>query len=159
MAVSEKLNEFYCRFERNYVRENLCETIEDLKVKGSEKGESDEVECSLEQSVSPGLKIRKAAGPDNISARLLKTCASQFSYVCCKLFNWSLNGSIVPSVWKHSVICPVHKNSKPSTLNDNRPVALTSKKCFFPVFYHEYNHMQIHCSLHTRETGEQMTQH
>ena len=91
MAFSEKINEFYCRFERNYVKENLCETIENLKARGSEEGESDELECSFVESTFRRLKIRKAAGPDNISARLLKTCASQLSYVFCKLCDWSLN--------------------------------------------------------------------
>ena len=74
MAFSEKLNEFYCRFERNDVKENLRKTIEDLKTKGSEEGESDEVERSFVESAFRGLNIRKAAGPDNISSRLLKTC-------------------------------------------------------------------------------------
>ena len=135
IAFSEKLNEFYCRYERNDVKENLYETIEELKVKGLVEGECDEVERSLVESTFRRLKIRKAAGPDNISARLLKTYASQLSYVFCKLFNWSLNDSTVPSVWKHSVICPVPKNNKPSTLNDYRPVALTSvvMKCFEKV--------------------------
>ena len=38
----------------------------------------------------------------------------------------------MPSLWKDSVIRPVPKNNKPSVLNDNRPVALTSivMKCF-----------------------------
>ena len=135
MAFSEKLNEFYCRYERNDVKENLYETIEELKAKGLEEGECDEVERSFVESTFRRLKIRKAAGPDNISARLLKTCASQLSYAFCKLFNWSLNDSTVPSIWKHSVICPVPKNNKPSTLNDYRPVALTSvvMKCFEKV--------------------------
>ena len=56
MAFSEKLNEF----ERNGVKENLCETIEDLKAKGSEKGESDKVERSFVESTFCRLKIRKA---------------------------------------------------------------------------------------------------
>ena len=129
------MNEFHCRYERNDVKENLYETIEELKAKGLVEGECDEVECSLVESTFRTLKIRKATGPDNISARLFKTCSSQLSYVFCKLFNWSLNDSTVPSVWKHSVICPVPKNNKPSTLNDYRPVALTSvvKKRFDKV--------------------------
>ena len=112
MAFSEKLNEFYCRYERNDVKENLYETIAKLKAKELVEGECDEVERSLVESTFRRLKIGKAAGPDNISARLLKTCASQLSYVFCKLFNWSLNESTVPSVWKHSVTCPV-----PNTTN------------------------------------------
>ena len=71
------------------MKENLCKTIDDLKAKGSEEGESDDVECFFVEPVFRRLKIRKAAGPDNISARLLQTCASQLSYVFCKLFNWS----------------------------------------------------------------------
>ncbi len=44
---------------------------------------------------------------------------------CC-IFNESLATSVVPTPFKKSVIIPVPKNSKPSCLNDYRPVALTS---------------------------------
>ena len=81
MAFSERLNEFYCRYERKDVKENLYETIEELKAKGLVEGECDEVERSLVESTFRTLKIRKAAGPDNISARLLKTCASQLCFL------------------------------------------------------------------------------
>ena len=60
---------------------------------------------SLVESTFRRVKIRKAAGPDNISARLLKTCASQLSYGFCKLFSWSLNDSTVPSVWNSETFC------------------------------------------------------
>ena len=73
--------------------ESLYETIDELKAKGLVEGECGEVERSLVESTFHRLKIRKAAGPDNISARLLKTCASQLSHAFCKLFNWSLNDS------------------------------------------------------------------
>ena len=48
------------------------------------------------------------------------------------LFNWSLRECCVPSVWKNSVICPIPKKKNPSSLNDYRPVTLTSivMKCF-----------------------------
>ena len=48
------------------------------------------------------------------------------------LFNWSLRGCCVLSAWKNSVICPILKKKNPSSLNDYRPVALTSivMKCF-----------------------------
>ncbi len=41
-------------------------------------------------------------------------------------FNESLATSVIPTSFKKSVIIPVPKNSKPSCLNDYRPVALTS---------------------------------
>ena len=34
MAFSEKLSEFYCRFERNDVKETLCKTVDDLRQRG-----------------------------------------------------------------------------------------------------------------------------
>ena len=122
------------------------------------------MECSFVDSIFRRLKLQKAEAPDNISARLLKTCASQLSYVFSKLFSWYLNDSIVPSVWKHSVNCPVPKNNRPSILNDYSPAALTSvaMKCFEHVVLSRLLPQiqpQIHYSSHTRETGEQMTQH
>ncbi len=42
------------------------------------------------------------------------------------VFNESLATSVIPTSFKKSVIIPVPKNSKPSCLNDYRPVALTS---------------------------------
>ncbi len=42
------------------------------------------------------------------------------------IFNESLATSVIPTSFKKSVIIPVPKNSKPSCLNDYRPVALTS---------------------------------
>ncbi len=42
------------------------------------------------------------------------------------IFNESLATSVVPTSFKKSFIIPVPKNSKPSCLNDYRPVALTS---------------------------------
>ena len=67
------MNEFYCRYERNDVKENLYETIDELKAKGLVEGECDEVKRSLVESTFRRLKIRKAAGSENISAWLLKT--------------------------------------------------------------------------------------
>ena len=78
------------------------------------------------------LKVRKASGPDNISGRLLKTCSPQLCEIFSQLFSWSVRDCTVPNLWKKSTICPIPKNSKPTILNDYRPVALTSivMKCF-----------------------------
>ncbi len=49
-----------------------------------------------------------------------------FFFKSSRDFNESLATSVVPTSFKKSVIIPVPKNSKPSCLNDYRPVALTS---------------------------------
>ncbi len=72
------------------------------------------------------MNIRKAAGPDGITGRVLRSCADQLAGLFTSIFNESLATSVVPTSFKKSVIIPVPKNSKPSCLNDFRPLALTS---------------------------------
>ncbi len=72
------------------------------------------------------VNVRKAAGPDGITGRVLRSCADQLA----GLFTSILMSPSLP-LWsppplKNLVIIPVPKNSKPSCLNDYRPVALTS---------------------------------
>lgn len=80
------------------------------------------------RSVNP----RKAAGPDGVPGKVLKECAGQLTAVFTKIFNLSLAQATIPSCLKTSIIIPVPKKPSPSSLNDYRPVALTSvvMKCF-----------------------------
>ncbi|XP_036933979.1 uncharacterized protein LOC119008053 [Acanthopagrus latus] len=66
------------------------------------------------------LHQQKVAGPDDISPRILKTCARQLSPVLQHLYKR------IPMLCKTSCLVPVPKKSTPSGLNDYRPVALTS---------------------------------
>ncbi|KAI3359074.1 hypothetical protein L3Q82_002565 [Scortum barcoo] len=52
------------------------------------------------------LHQRKAAGPDGITPRILKTCASQLSPVLGHLYNLSLSQEKVPMLWKTSCLVP-----------------------------------------------------
>ncbi|TWW68197.1 putative RNA-directed DNA polymerase from transposon BS [Takifugu flavidus] len=72
------------------------------------------------------LRPRKAAGPDRVCPRLLKTCAAELGEPLQRVFNLSLELGKVPTLWKTSCIIPVPKKNRPSELNDFRPVALTS---------------------------------
>ncbi|KAJ8367963.1 hypothetical protein SKAU_G00079910 [Synaphobranchus kaupii] len=69
----------------------------------------------------------KAAGPDGVSPRVLKACATQLGGVFQRVFNLSLNLQRVPVLWKMSCLVPVPKMPRPSGVpGDYRPVALTS---------------------------------
>ena len=72
------------------------------------------------------LSTRKASGPDNISSYTFKNCADQLAPVFADFYNSSLQQCIVPTCFKTSVIIPIPKKAKFSTMNDYRPVALTS---------------------------------
>ena len=67
------------------------------------------------------LHQRKAAGPDGISPRILKTCASQLSPVLGHLYNLSLSQEKVPLLWKTSCLVPVPKKSRPNIACNEGP--------------------------------------
>ncbi len=122
--LAEELNTFYGRFERNG-----GVTLPISASGSSRQSSNDHVFTVSEDDVRRELRrvnVRKAAGPDGITGRVLRSCADQLAGLFTSIFNESLATSVVPTPFKKSVIIPVPKNSKPSCLNDYRPVALTS---------------------------------
>ena len=68
----------------------------------------------------------KAAGPDNVSPRVLKLCSNQLAYIFSVLYNMCFSDRSIPAIWKKSCIIPVPKKPVISCMNDLRPIALTS---------------------------------
>ncbi len=122
--LAEELNTFYGRFD--------CNGGANLPISSSGSSRQSSDVCAItfsEDDVRRELRrvnVRKAAGPDGITGRVLRSCADQLAGLFTSIFNESLATSVVPTSFKKSVIIPVPKNSKPSCLNDYRPVALTS---------------------------------
>ncbi len=123
--LTDELNTFYGRFECNGGSATLPSSAS-----GSSRQRSDNhVITVLEDEVRRAFKrvnVRKAAGPDGITGRVLRSCADQLAGLFTSIFNESLATSVVPTSFKKSIIIPVPKNNKPSCLNDYCPVALTS---------------------------------
>ncbi len=121
--LAEELNTFYGRFERN------GGATLPYSASASSRQSSNHVFTVSEDDVRRELRrvnVRKAAGPDGITGRVLRSCADQLAGLFTSIFNESLATSVVPTPFKKYVIIPVSKNSKPSCLNDYRPVALPS---------------------------------
>ncbi len=122
--LAEELNTFYGRFECN------GGATLPISASGSSRQSSNDYAITFsEDEVRRELKrvnVRKAAGPDGNTGHVLRSCADQLAGLFTSIFNESLATSVVPTSFKKSVIIPVPKNSKPSCLNDYRPVALTS---------------------------------
>lgn len=78
------------------------------------------------------LYLRKVAGPDQFPGCVLKGCAEQLAPVLNDIFNISMDWAVVPAGYKTSAIIPVPKKPTVHSLNDYRPVSLTSiiMKCF-----------------------------
>ena len=122
LSSLKEITEFYTRFdiqdfnnECNEVIRNLSHTNNPIVIT------IDEVVNALKH-----VKVGKSAGPDNISAKVVKHCARPLALPLHKLYQTSLNTGIVPALWKLSEIIPVPKIAFPKVSNDYRPVALTS---------------------------------
>ena len=127
LAFASDLNMFYTRFERNDLKNDLDSVVSFLQDKISLScSENYEVDVDEVRCYFSKLNIKKACGPDGLSGRVLKYCADQLCLVFARLFTWALRDCVVPTLWKNSTICPVPKNNKPKSMNDYRPVALTS---------------------------------
>ncbi len=123
--LAEESNTFYGHFECNRGSATLP-----ISASGSSRQSSDDHVITVsEDEVRRELKrwnVKKAAGPDGITGRVLRSCADQLAGLFTSIFNESLATSVVPTSFKKSIIIPAPKNNKPSCLNDYRPVALTS---------------------------------
>ncbi|KAI4879830.1 hypothetical protein NFI96_002171 [Prochilodus magdalenae] len=124
-SLPDALNHFYARFE----------TQNGVAARKTTPPSDDQVLCLTAADVRKTLRRlnpRKAAGPDNIPARVLRECADQLTDVFTDIFNISLSSATVPTCLKATTIIPVPKKSSVSCLNDYRPIALTPiiMKCF-----------------------------
>ncbi|KAI3356752.1 hypothetical protein L3Q82_003430 [Scortum barcoo] len=109
--------------------ETLCKGSRgQLQEEGGAEAEGKQHEGGQRTAEEAPTRPRKAAGPDKVCPRLLKTCAAELGEPLQRIFNLSLQIGIgrVPTLWKTSRIVPVPKKNRPSELNDFRPVALTS---------------------------------
>ena len=123
---SNQLNSHFARFEGDFSSELATVTQELKRMAQPSDAEMMEIKEEEVQRVFRQLHVRKAAGPDGVCGRLLSTCSSQLAGVFTRLFNCSLESGIVPTPWKQSVIHPLPKKARPTTMKDFRPISLTS---------------------------------
>ena len=120
---ANELNQFYSRFDCH----DFSDKVENLMILNSGDTESfltvteDEVRLKFSQ-----IDSSKAAGPDKLSPRVLKHCSSQLAGIYTHIFNMCFTTQAIPSTWKQSCIVPVPKKPKIESMNDLRPIALTS---------------------------------
>ena len=80
------------------------------------------------KSLLENLDHRKAGGPDNITAMILKQFTLNVpSFVDCLhlLIKRSIDTGDVPSVWKRANVSPIFKGGDRTDVNNYRPISLT----------------------------------
>ena len=68
------------------------------------------------------IKIRKAAGPDEISPDVYKSC--DFDEICLDFSNHALMENDKPDIWSYMNIIPVSKSGDLSNTNNYRGISL-----------------------------------
>ena len=122
-SYANDLNNFYNRFDEHDFSEQVC-NLRNVMCENDD--------WSLITSVEEVQKLFacrnpvKAAGPDQMSNKVLKYCSRQIADVFCTIFNMCFKSSSIPTIWKRSCIVPVPKKPGIKCMNDLRPVALTS---------------------------------
>ncbi len=72
------------------------------------------------------INANKAAGPDGIHGRILKQCAASIAYPLSKIFELSYNSGMIPKEWKLANVVPVYKKGSKMSVENYRPISLTS---------------------------------
>ena len=104
----DKAEALNCQFQSVF-------THEDLTHLPSCNGPSHPVMPDISISVDGVLNLlktldtKKASGPDNISAHILKLCAGEIAPVLTVIFIQSLNSGLIPKDWLSANITPVFK--------------------------------------------------
>ena len=75
------------------------------------------------------LNPSKAAGPDQISPRVLKELANELADPLSKVFQHSISSGTVPKQWREATVAPIFKKGDKHNAANYRPVSLTSICC------------------------------
>lgn len=76
--------------------------------------------------VLSSLEEDKAIGPDKISPRVLRRCATELTKPLTSIFNTCIALGKWPSSWKVASVVPVHKKKSKSEVSNYRPISLLS---------------------------------
>lgn len=75
------------------------------------------------------LKPSSSPGVDLINTKFLKSTVVYSSIILCKIFQQTLDTSILPADWEVGKVVPLHKSGNKHTPNNFRPISLTSIPC------------------------------
>ena len=100
------------------------------------------------------INPNKSRGPDNIGGLIIKNCAQSIALPLSILFNISFRTGSMPTQWKIANIVPVHKKGDKSSVQNYRPISLTS---IISKIYEKFirDEMLTHCRhlLHDNQHG------
>lgn len=113
-------------------------------------------------SLLRNIDINKAPGMDNIHGKFLKMCATSLAYPLYLLFKTSLVTGDIPGDWKNCNIVPIYNKGYKCSVENYRPISLTSlvmkvlEKCIRDEIMSIY-HSKIDSKQHGCTVGKSCT--
>ena len=95
-------------------------------------------------SIISGLNVKKAHGPDLISANMVKLCGEHLCVPLKIIFENILETGIFPDQWKEANVTPVHKKNDKQIISNYRPISLLpilAKVFKMIIFKNLYNYL------------------
>ena len=125
---ANRLNQFFARFDCQDFSQMHQSLQTSIKLQASDE---EAISISQKDIIKTVQKIqtKKASGPDNIGAVILKNCISSLLYILHYIFNYSATHMTMPTIWKTGIIIPVNKKPLQKVNSDFRPITLTSIIC------------------------------
>ena len=99
---------------------------------------------------------RKASGPDNIPARILRDCDSDLALILTMIFQTSLKEGKVSDDWTQTNVTALYKKGSRQDPGKCRPVSLTSLCCKLLehiIVSQTMKHLERHKILHDCQHG------
>ena len=85
-----------------------------------------EITAEMVEKYLKRLNASKSQGPDNLHPKLLLETLEEIKEPLTEIFKKSLQEGAVPNDWKLANIVPLHKKGSKSSLENYRPITLTS---------------------------------
>jgi hypothetical protein len=102
------------------------------------------------------LQTKKASGPDEIPAIVLRECRETLAWPLLLLFKKSLCSGSLPQDWRDAVVCPIYKSGDKADPTNYRPISLTSitvKVMEKLICASIVDHLEKHGYLHNSQYG------
>ena len=106
--------------------------------------------------VLDGLNVKKAHGPDKLSANMIKLCGHHLSLPLQIIFENILDTGIFPDQWKEANVTPVHKKNDKQIITNYRPISLLpilGKVFERIVFKNLYNYLNSNNLITKKQSG------
>src|SRR6267154_2524046 len=128
-GMCKVLNNYFSSLFTSETVEKISEAKPVFKEYQGEKLQDVELTQSLIYEKLKILKQNKAPGVDNFDSGFLNEVADVIRYPLTKIFRKSLESGLVPSDWKQANVCAIFKKGQKISLENYRPVSLTSHIC------------------------------